>query len=88
MAANNEIAGLPPADRLAGKYVSSVAVDAGNVVITYGNRAHVMIDGQTIVLTPEIQPNNAVQWKCSSQSIQPTLLPAACFCAADIESEV
>ena len=78
LAANNEIAGLPPAERLTGKYVFSVAVDAGTVVITYGNGANVMIDGQTIVLTPEMQPSNPVQWTCSSQSIQPKHLPAAC----------
>ncbi len=78
LAANNEIAGLPPADRLAGKYVSSVAVDAGNVVITYGNEAHVLINSQTIVMTPETQSNNLVIWSCGSQSIEPKHLPAAC----------
>jgi Tfp pilus assembly major pilin PilA len=78
LAANNEIAGLLPANRLTGKYVSSVAVDAGNVVITYGNQANALIDGQTIVLTPEIQPNNLLNWACSSQSIRPAYLPAAC----------
>ena len=78
LAADNETAGLLPANRLTGKYVSSVAVDAGNVVITYGNQANVLIDGQTIVLTPEIQPNNLLNWACSSQSIKPAHLPAAC----------
>ena len=77
LAANNETAGLPPANRLSGKYVSSVAVGAGNVVITYGNEAHVLIDGQTIVLTPEIQLN-MLKFTCSSQSIEPKHLPAAC----------
>jgi len=77
LAANNETAGLPPANRLSGKYVSSVAVGAGNVVITYGNEAHVLIDGQTIVLTPEIQLN-MLKFTCSSQSIERKHLPAAC----------
>ncbi len=77
LAANNETAGLPPANRLSGIYVSSVAVDAGNVVITYGNEAHGLIDGQTIVLTPEIQLN-MLKFTCSSQSIEPKHLPAAC----------
>jgi type IV pilus assembly protein PilA len=78
LAANNEIAGLPSADRLVGKYTSSVAIDAGNVVITYGNDAHALIASQTILLTPEIQPNNLLSWTCSSQSIRPVHLPAAC----------
>lgn len=78
LAANNETAGLELANRLSGKYVSSVEVDAGSVVITYGNDAHVLIDGQTIVLTPEIQPNNLLNWTCSSHSIEPKHLPAAC----------
>ena len=78
LAANNETAGLELANRLSGKYVSRVAVDAGNVVITYGNEANVNIDGQTIVLTPEIQPNGLLNWTCSSQSFEPHHLPAAC----------
>ncbi len=78
LASNNETAGLPPANRLAGNYVSSVAVDTGNVVITYGNEAHELIDGQTIVLTPQKQPNNLLNWICSSQLIEPKHLPAAC----------
>ena len=77
LAANNETAGLPPANRLSGIYVSSVAVDAGKVVITYGNVAHALISGQTIVLTPEIQLN-MLKFTCSSQSIEPKHLPAAC----------
>lgn len=76
--ADNETAGLELADRLSGEYVSSVAVNAGNVVIAYGKEAHGLISGQTIVLTPEIQPNNDVIWACSSQSISPQFLPAAC----------
>ncbi len=78
LAANNETAGLELADRLSGQYVSSVAVDAGSVVIAYGNFAHALISGQTIVLTPEIQPNGLLNWTCSSQSIEPKHLPAAC----------
>jgi len=78
LAANNETAGLELASRLTGKYVSSVAVDAGNVVITYGNEANVKIDGQTIMLTPEIQATGLLNWTCSSQSFEPQHLPAAC----------
>ncbi len=78
MPADNETAGLELANRLSGKYVSSVAVYSGSVVISYGNEAHALIVGQTIVLTPEIRPNNRLNWTCSSQSIRPVHLPAAC----------
>jgi len=77
-AANNESAGLLPANRLAGIYVSSVAVDAGNIVITYGDQAHVLINGKTLVITPETQSNDLLTWSCSSQSIEPKHLPADC----------
>ncbi len=78
MPANNEIAGLSPANSIQGKYVSSVAVNAGTVVITYGNSAHVMINGETLLITPEAESGNGVIWTCSSPSIQPKHLPAAC----------
>ncbi len=76
--ANNEFAGLSPADSIQGSYVSSVAVNAGTVVITYGNNAHVMINGETLLMTPEAESGNGVIWTCSSPSIQPKHLPAAC----------
>ncbi len=75
---NNEIAGLPPANSITGSYVSSLAIDAGTVVITYGNQAHVMINGETLLMTPEAESGNGVIWTCSSPSIQPRHLPAAC----------
>lgn len=76
--ADNYAAGLPPAERISGNYVSSVAVDEGRVLITYGNQANAMISGQTIVLTPEIQSNNLLSWACGSRSIKPQHLPPAC----------
>ena len=76
--ANNEIAGLYPANSLAGNYVSSVAVNGGTVVITYGNQAHVVINGKTLLMKPESESDTMVRWSCSSPSIKPQHLPAAC----------
>ncbi len=78
MPANNEITGLSPANSIQGKYVSSVAVNAGTVVITYGNNAHVVINGETLLMTLEAESGNGMIWTCSSPSIQPKHLPAAC----------
>lgn len=78
LAEHNAAAGLSPADSIDGNYVSSVAVDDGNVVITYGNQAHQIISGETLVFTPEIQSGDVFDWACGSPSIEPRHLPAAC----------
>jgi len=78
LAANNEIAGLPPANAIAGNYVASVAVDSGSVVITYGNQANAVIDGKVLVMIPETQSDREIVWSCSSPSIAPKHLPSFC----------
>lgn len=76
--ADNAAAGLPPAERITGSYVRSVAVDKGSVVVTYGNQANAIISGRTIVLTPEIQSEDLQGWTCGSRSLKPQHLPAVC----------
>ncbi|MDH5454892.1 MAG: pilin [Gammaproteobacteria bacterium] len=76
--ADNEAAGLSPADRIAGKYTSSVRVANGTIVITYGNDAHVVINDATIVMEPAVDGSGSVVWVCSSPTILPKHLPAAC----------
>lgn len=78
LADNNDTAGLVAADRISGTYVSSVAVTGGDIVITYGNQAHTVINGNTLVLKPERRSENVLNWTCSSPSIAPKHLPAAC----------
>ncbi len=75
---DNDSAGMPAANSISGAYVSSVAVDGGNVVVTYGNRANAIINGGSIVLVPNIQSEVGLTWTCSSTSIAPKHLPAAC----------
>ncbi len=74
---DNAAAGLVPATEFSGKYVSSVQVTAGEVVVTYGNNSNQMIQGHILVLRPDIS-NQRVNWVCSSPSIKPHHLPAAC----------
>lgn len=77
MPANNEAAGLSPARQITGNYVSGVAIKNGNVIVTYGNQAHGIIDGKTLIFTPDAS-GDVVEWSCSSPSIGAAQLPAAC----------
>lgn len=74
---DNATAGLVPATEIYGKYVSSVQVTAGEVVVTYGNDSNQVIRGHVLVLRPQIS-DQRVAWVCSSPSIAPKHLPAAC----------
>jgi len=75
---DNASAGLSPADRITGKYVSSVGVINGTIFVTYGNDAHGVIDNSVLVLQPSTDQPGYVEWTCSSTNIMPKHLPAAC----------
>jgi type IV pilus assembly protein PilA len=47
-----------------GKYVKSVEVDNGVVVITFGNDASAIIEDLTVTLTPYETANLGVVWRC------------------------
>ena len=47
-----------------GKYVSSVDVLGGEVIITFGNDANGNINPANLVLTPFISADNSVSWRC------------------------
>lgn len=76
--ADNAAAGLDNPSQISGNYVQAVAVDDGDVVITYGREAHTLIQTSTLVLTPERTGDGLVQWSCYSDEIEPKWLPAAC----------
>jgi type IV pilus assembly protein PilA len=80
-------------DDKTGKYVTSVEIDNGTIVITYGNQANVdAIGGQTLSLRPTLSANQDVIWNCglrpeegndagagaANTSILPKYLPATC----------
>jgi type IV pilus assembly protein PilA len=67
--------GVAPADRAEagmtdtdtdtqGKYVQSVDVVQGEIIITYGNEAHGNIDGMVLILTPFLSEDESVVWQC------------------------
>ena len=74
---DNAAAGLEPATEIQGKYVSSVQISVGEVVVTYGKDSNQVIQGQVLVMRPDIS-DRRVTWLCSSPSIAPKHLPAAC----------
>jgi len=77
--ADNETTGISAANHITGKYVSSVNVTNGTIVVTFGNDAHALIDTQQLVLEPEYaERSGGVQWTCFSPAIAPKHLPAAC----------
>lgn len=77
----NVNAGLAAAADINGNYVSSVAVGAGDGVITItfsGPDAHSAIQGQSITLTADTLNPGSVGWDCDMGTLQAKHVPAAC----------
>lgn len=75
--ADNAAAGLADADTLSGRYVSSVQVQNGSVIVTFGDRASQTIAGDHLVFQP-YGSSHAMQWRCGSPDIQAKYLPLTC----------
>ena len=76
----NALAGLSAAGSISGKYVSAVSVGANGVItVTYGNDAHALIKGDSILMSPQTNPGS-IEWACTANgaSIENKHLPAAC----------
>jgi len=70
--ADNAAAGLPPADRIVGNYVSALAVRDGAIEMTFGNRANGLIQGKVLTLRPAVvedAPIVPVAWICGYASV-------------------
>jgi len=62
---NRAEAGMTPtATDTSGKYVESVDVASGVLVITFGNEVNASVTGLTITLTPYETPNLGIVWRC------------------------
>jgi type IV pilus assembly protein PilA len=68
--ADRQAAGMSaaPADT-AGKYVTSVAVTNGTILVTYGDQANALIKTQTLGLTPYETGDLSVAWRCGAAAI-------------------
>lgn len=74
---NNRVLGLPKPEALHARYVTSVRVAGGKVVVTYGNEANAAIRGSHVVISP-VGSAARLRWHCSSPDIRGTFLPADC----------
>lgn len=54
-----------PTDK-AGKYVTEVDVNGGVITITYGNQANQNVAGDVLSLTPGVNTNLDVVWRCGN----------------------
>jgi type IV pilus assembly protein PilA len=61
----------------AGKYVTGITVDNGNIVIQYGDQANDKIDGNFLVLSPGLSNNDDVIWVCGDASAPSAMASAA-----------
>lgn len=77
MPADNMTAGLEAPRNISGTYVSSVQVENGRVIVTFGNNAHSVISGDSLVYEAE-DLGDTLDWYCYSDTIMDKHLPAAC----------
>lgn len=65
--ADNEEAGLPPADKLLGNYVSEVRLEHGAVHIRYGHYVNAVAADKVLSLRPQMvidSPTSPISWSC------------------------
>lgn len=64
--ANNDEAGLDPSTDIKGKYVDSVEVQDGTIIMTFGSgeATNSNIRGESLALEPGVSANNDVVWRC------------------------
>ena len=74
---SNGALGLPKPEAIHARYVSSVRVTGGKVVVTYGNEANAWINGGHLVIAP-VGNAAALHWQCSSPDIGERYLPSDC----------
>ncbi|MFC3683889.1 pilin [Hydrogenophaga luteola] len=70
--ASNADAGLPPADKIVGNYVSRVQVEAGATHLTFGNNANRNLAGKTLTLRPAVvkeHPQVPIAWVCGQAGV-------------------
>jgi type IV pilus assembly protein PilA len=74
---SNESAGLPHAESISGKYVSSVKIEGGVVKVAYANPdSNDLLKTSTLSLSP-IDNSGSVAWTCRS-TLAGNYLPLTC----------
>jgi len=67
--ANNDQAGLGTNTDIKGKYVTSVTVTDGQIIIAYGDQVNSKITGNILTLLPGNSVNNDVVWVCADAAV-------------------
>jgi type IV pilus assembly protein PilA len=69
---NNQVAGLPPGDRIVGNYVTSLVVKSGAVHVQFGNLSNRNLTGKTLTLRPAVvvdYPQVPIAWVCGTANV-------------------
>jgi len=85
---NREEAGMTNTDTdTQGKYVASIGVDNGSIVITYGNEAHARIAANVLTLNPWVSADDSVVWECglAGSPANTTRMPGSAGVTTDVE---
>ena len=72
LAGDNAAAGLPPADRIVGNYVTALVVHDGSIVITFGNQSNRHLEGRKLSLraaTVDGYPQVPIAWVCGGAGV-------------------
>ena len=67
--ANNQLAGLPAADKIVNNYVQSVRIEDAAIHITFGNSANGALKGKILTLRPAVMadaPIVPIAWVCAN----------------------
>jgi len=54
----------PAATDGVGKYVASIEIEQGTIVVTYGAGANAVLAGKVLAIQPFVTPDKAVAWRC------------------------
>ena len=67
--ASNLVAGMGNPSDIQGKYVQSIDITNGNIVVEYGNEANTKISNETVSLIPGASVNGDVIWRCGKAPV-------------------
>jgi len=77
--ANNEVAGLPPANLLQGNYLQSVTIENGAVHMELGNKIRPELQGKIVSLRPIFVPGvpgAPISWVCGRDTVPGDMIAA------------
>jgi type IV pilus assembly protein PilA len=70
-----------------GKYVQSIGVTNGSIIITYGNEAHARIAANVLTLNPWVSADDSVVWECglAGSPTNTTRMPGGSAATTNVE---